>query len=159
MFQRRMDATRFADLKPDSEPTVKKLVVLGIASALATGVALGASAQANDAAREIATAQIHAHAAEMMDTVSASHLHLHHVINCLVGVNGAGYSAAAERLSANPCKGLGGGALPDSAADAQAHSRLESALADAQTGLKANTLKTVHADAAKVAAALQVSRQ
>lgn len=137
---------------------MKKLLILGIASVLATGLAYAASPQA-DAAHEIATAQIHAHVAYKIGSVAGAHLHLHHVVNCLVGVNGTGYDAAAERLSANPCKGLGDGALPDSASDARLHGTLETALADAQAGLAAHNFKTVHADAGKVVAALQAAHR
>ncbi|TAN05073.1 MAG: hypothetical protein EPN38_12615 [Rhodanobacteraceae bacterium] len=139
-----------------------KWLVLGITGTLAAGVSIAALAQGtsgNAAAREIATAQVHARVAYKMDSVAGAQLHLHHAVNCLVGVNGTGYDAAAEKLSANPCKGLGHGALSDSAGNARLHGTLETALTDAQAGLKSDDLKTVHADAGKLVAALKAAHR
>lgn len=137
---------------------MNKLVALGIAAALATGTAC-ASSTSDAAVREIAAAQVHAHAVQQMPTVATAQVHLHHVINCLVGVNGAGYSAAAERVSGTPCKGLGHGAIADSAGDEPLHAALETALTDAQAGVHETQLNLVHADAAKAVAALHTAQR
>lgn len=138
-------------------------LILGIAGTLAAGVSSAAWAQHNEAdnatAREVATAQIHAHVADKMDSVVGAQLHLHHVVNCLVGVHGMGYDAAAERVSANPCKGLGQGALPDSTGNRRLHRTLETALTDAEAGLKADDIKTLRSDARKLVAALEIAHQ
>ncbi|MBU6422086.1 MAG: hypothetical protein KGL98_01820 [Gammaproteobacteria bacterium] len=111
---------------------------------------MAAAANTSAATKEIDTAHAHAAMAQTANSLDEAHAHLHHVINCLVGPNGAGYDASAE----NPCKGQGNGAIPDSANASALHGKLESALADAQAGLKSNDLGSVHQDAAKAAAAL-----
>ncbi|HEX7324251.1 MAG TPA: hypothetical protein VF292_02715 [Rhodanobacteraceae bacterium] len=129
---------------------MKKFLVAAIACALAGGMSVAAFAQSSSAQTEINTAHAHALMAESATTVAMAHTHLHHVINCLVGPKGAGFDAAAGV----PCKGQGNGAIPDSASDASQHAKLETALADAQAGLKATSLTGIHKEAAKVAGSL-----
>ncbi|WHZ20728.1 MAG: hypothetical protein OJF55_002877 [Rhodanobacteraceae bacterium] len=128
---------------------MKKLLAMGIAGALAAGFAFTAFAQGG-AGNEVSTAHAHALMAQNAKTITEAHAHLHHVINCLVGPKGAGFDAQAE----DPCKGQGNGAITDSANDQAMHGKLQNALADAQSGLKSDSLDGVHADAAKAAAAL-----
>ncbi|HEU0195674.1 MAG TPA: hypothetical protein VFQ88_00485 [Nevskiaceae bacterium] len=125
-----------------------KLTAVLLAAASLPLVALAAETPAQ---QQAATAQAHAMMAENATTLKMAHTHLHHAINCLVGPKGHGFDAAA----ADPCKGQGNGALPDSSSDAALHAKLETALNQAQTGLKTTTLTTAHTDAAKVAATLQ----
>lgn len=129
---------------------VKKTLVSGVTGALVIGVSLAAFAQGG-VKTEISTAHTHAMYAKDATSVAVAQVHMHHVINCLVGPKGSGYDAK----QADPCKGQGDGALPDSASDNALHAKLESALADAQAGLKAESLAAVHQDADKAAAALQ----
>lgn len=128
---------------------MRKALVIGMTGALASGLAFAAFAQGSTT-NEVNTAHAHAMMAEGATTLAMSHTHLHHVINCLVGPKGAGFDVTAD----NPCKGQGNGAILDSASNSTLHSKLESALADAQTGLKSNDLSGVHSAAAKTAAAL-----
>jgi hypothetical protein len=107
-------------------------------------------AQTPSAQTEINTAHTHAKYAAAAPTVAVSHVHLHHVINCLVGPKGTGFDAG----QADPCKGQGNGALPDAKGNAAVQEKLETALKQAQAGLQSNDLKTAHADADKVAATL-----
>lgn len=137
---------------------MNKWIALGVAVTLASGAAWASSVQ-TAAGRETAAALYHAHAVQKMTTVANAQLHLHHVINCLVGVNGVGYSAAAERLSGMPCKDLGHGAIADSASSGPQHVALEEALRDAQEGAQANQLKRIHADTTKAIAALGKAQQ
>lgn len=127
---------------------MKKLLATCIAGALAAGLSFGAFAQ--NATTEVSTAHAHALMAQSAKTVGEAQTHLHHVINCLVGPKGTGFDAAAGA----PCKGQGNGAIPDSASNAALTGKLQSALADAQSGLKATSLAAAQADAAKAAAAL-----
>jgi hypothetical protein len=129
-----------------------KALVMGMTGAMALGLAFTASAQGS-ANTEVSTAHAHALLAQKATTVAQAQTHLHHVINCLVGANGDGFDAAAG----TPCKGQGNGAIPDSASNQALHGKLESALADAQAGLKASDLKTAQAEAGKAAAALQAT--
>lgn len=129
---------------------MNKLLVLGITTALG-GLTCTAFAQTHSAKDEISTAHAHAVMAQSATSIAMAHTHLQHVINCLVGPNGAGFDAKAE----NPCKGQGNGAIPDAAGDHAPHAKLQSALADAQAGLKSQSLAAVHQDAGKAAAGLQ----
>lgn len=131
---------------------MKKLIALTAACALAGGFGNVAFAQTS-AKTEIGTAHAHALMAQSATTIDMAHTHLHHVINCLVGPSGQGFDASAG----NPCKGQGNGAIPDSANDAALHARLQSVLADAQAGVKADSLAAAQGQAGKAAATLQTS--
>ncbi|MGH8214954.1 MAG: hypothetical protein ACREPZ_04590, partial [Rhodanobacteraceae bacterium] len=132
------------------EVTMKRMLAMGVAGALATGLSFAAFAQGG-VTTEVSTAHAHALMAQSATTVKMAHTHLHHVINCLVGPGGHGFDTKAG----NPCKGQGDGALPGSTSDAALHSKLETALTEAQTGLKSDSLASVHEDASKIAATLQ----
>lgn len=129
---------------------MNKLLVVGITLALGASACV-AQAQTSSAKNEISTAHAHALMAQSATSVAMAHAHLHHVINCLVGPNGTGFDAKAE----DPCKGQGKGALPDFANDHALHAKLESALGDAQAGLKSESLAAVQQAAGKAAAGLQ----
>lgn len=133
------------------EVAKNRLLVAGIAGMLACAFALPALAQGSSAQQEVNTAHQHAMFAQKADSVDMAHTHLHHVINCLVGPNGQAFDSNV----ANPCKGQGNGAIPDSKGNSDLHDKLQSALADAKAGLKANSLKAVHQDASKAGAALK----
>lgn len=90
--------------------------------------------------KEIATAKIHATVAAHAESLKMAQLHLHHVINCMVGEHGSGYSAAAEALAAVPCTGLGKGAIADSRADPALHKLMDEVLQSAQAGVRAQGL-------------------
>lgn len=136
-------------------------IVAGVAMALGSAVAVAAVAVAAPAsgaspsAHEIANALIHAGVAQKVDTLDGAHLHLHHVVNCLVGAQGAQFSAKAEALSAYHCQGLGNGAIDDAGRDPAVRGALESALDDAERGIAATNLADAHADAGKAIAALK----
>ena len=130
---------------------MNRLLIVGITAALAGGLACAAQAQTHSAQDEISTAHAHAMMAQSATSVAMAHAHLHHVINCLVGPKSADFDAKAE----DPCKGQGDGAIPDSAGNHATRAKLESALADAQAGLKSESLAAVHQDAGKVAAGLK----
>lgn len=132
---------------------MKRTPVAGIVAILAVGFAFIASAQIRAAQQEISTAHAHALMAQRANTVATGHTHLQHVINCLVGPKGVGFDAAAGV----PCKDQGNGAIPDSASDGALGGKLKAALADAQAGLKASSLASLHRDAAKAAAALEAT--
>lgn len=103
--------------------------------------------------KEVATAHAHALMAAGADSLKMTHAHLHHVINCLVGPNGAGFDAAA----ADPCKGMGDGALPDAAAQAKLHRQLEQALEAARAGVHAEDPDAAKKSASKAANLLKAA--
>ncbi len=86
-------------------------------------------AMAEDPAKELATAATHAGLAAGSRDLKTAQMHLHHVVNCLVGPNGAGY----DKSNANPCNGQGAGGIPDTSGDKQA--ALKSAVSKAQEGI------------------------
>jgi hypothetical protein len=85
---------------------------------------------AANGSKEVQTAIEHAGFASKSKTTNEVHLHLHHVINCLVGPKGEGYDIAAG----DPCKGEGGGALND-LKDMPQQKYLQQALNLAKTGV------------------------
>ena len=113
--------------------------------------AAAAAADAGAATKQAATASAHAGMALGAGNLATADAHLQHVVNCLVGANGSGFDAKA----ADPCKGMGNGAITDAKGDAAMTMRLNAALADAERGLKATTLDAAHAAAKKAMDALQ----
>ena len=71
--------------------------------------AQGTFAQGMGMQTELKTAITHAGYAEKYDSMKEVSLHLHHVVNCLVGANDPMY----DKASGNPCEGQGNGILPD----------------------------------------------
>jgi hypothetical protein len=85
------------------------LVVLVCVVTLATLPSSGASSLVTSIQTQLKTAAYHAGELAQKGLLSSSHLHLHHTINCLEGTSGPDYFAPAGY----PCKGQGGGAIPD----------------------------------------------
>lgn len=90
----------------------------------------GVTLAATNGSKEVQTAIEHAGFAGNAKTTDQVHLHLHHVINCLVGSKGEDYYPAAG----DPCQGEGGGALNDLKGTPQ-RKYLQQALALAKTGV------------------------
>jgi len=126
-----------------------RLTMLVFAAAV---VAAGAPARtlAADAAKEAATAATHANLAANSATLKDAQMHLHHVVNCLVGPTGDGFDANAG----NPCKALGAGAIADSA-DAATKKKLTTAAGKAKAGLAASDLAGAKQAASDVEALLK----
>ena len=110
-----------------------------------------ASALAADAAKqEISTALQHAVFSAKSDQVKAVHLHLHHVVNCLVGKDGKQFDGA----FGDPCQGMGSGAINDTM-DASVKASLGQVLSEAERGLSENDVDSARASASKVRDMLQ----
>jgi hypothetical protein len=124
------------------------LSLTGIVAVVLT--ALSAAALAADPAQEAATAATHAGLAAKAATIEQAHMHLHHTVNCLVGPKGQGFDAK----EANPCQKLGDGAIPDTV-DATTKTKLTTALATAQAGLKSDDLTAVKKAAAETQSSLK----
>ncbi|MHB1543176.1 MAG: hypothetical protein ACYCVU_01105 [Gammaproteobacteria bacterium] len=110
---------------------------------VATLILLGPAASARNVVNlraEIRVATIHAGLAVDMHRIALIHLHLHHVINCLVGVRGRQFDPRAG----NPCRGLGHGAIPDAPASGRVRLELVLALHSALSGEKAVTFSVAH---------------
>lgn len=105
-----------------------------VAVALAATMVLGGLPALADEAQEAATAAQHAGMAAGSADIKMVHLHLHHVVNCIVGPSGDGFDKAAG----NPCDGKGNGALMDGGADKKM--TLEDALAKAKAGIASDDL-------------------
>src|ERR1700733_9447631 len=110
-------------------------------------MALPGAAYAADAAKEVSTAAAHAGMAAAAPAIGPVHMHLHHVVNCLVGAKGDGY----DEKEANPCKAFGDGAIPDNT-DAAMKPKLMAAVAKAQAGIKTDDLAAAQKDASDAAA-------
>ncbi len=125
------------------------LAVSAVAAFVLTAAAPAARADA-DPAKEVATAATHAGLAAKSTKMKMTHMHLHHVVNCLVGPSGAGFDAA----PGNPCKGQGAGAIPDTK-DAGQKAQLQQALAKAKAGLAETDLGGAQKDASGAQALLK----
>lgn len=108
-----------------------------------------ATAFAADGAKEIATAAKHAGMSSEAANLVGVRAHLHHTLNCLEGTSGADFDASA----ANPCAGMGNGAIADTA-DAAVKKQLVDAAATARETLSVDDLSKAKAGAKKVADAL-----
>ena len=84
------------------------LLGLTVVAVLALGTQ-GTRAAEMGLASELKTAITHAGFATKYDTSQEVTLHLHHVVNCLVGPDDSLFDKAAG----NPCQGQGKGILPD----------------------------------------------
>lgn len=116
-----------------------------VASLLASGALffyIGSARAESDPAKEVATAAQHAGLAAKAADMKATQMHLHHVVNCLVGPGGQGFDAN----EANPCKDQGAGAIPDTKDSAQA-TNLRQALTKANAGLAAKDQAAAQASA------------
>jgi hypothetical protein len=125
---------------------MKRLLMSSMALVGTLLVASTALAQGGDAAKELATAREHAQLAEASQSVAVAKMHLHHVINCLVGPHGRGFDASAG----NPCKGMGDGAEKDAQSDHMMMTQASHALSYARRGVAANDLAEVHKAASGV---------
>lgn len=123
--------------------------IVGSVVALAAGVLLWAAPgpAAADAAKQVQTATQHALFAAKAQDTDGVRLHLHHVINCLVGPGKEGFDAAAG----NPCKGQGDGALVDIGTGTAAVGTLEQALDLAMSGLRIDSTSAAQKVASAVA--------
>lgn len=121
---------------------------LALAVPPASTAATAPVAQASHAVAEIEAARVHAKAATAVDTLVGVHLHLHHVINCLVGPHGDEFDAVAEARSEHACRDLGNGALNDSADNLALQRTLARALHAAEEGVRVGNLQVARASAA-----------
>lgn len=120
-----------------------------IASCVALALPTAAFA---DVAAQLTVADQHAGFAAKAANIDQVHMHLHHVLNCLVGPGGKGFDAG----QANPCAKAGNGAVPE--ADAAVKAKLTPAVAAATAGIAATDLAAAQGEATKAAAAIQAAK-
>lgn len=113
-------------------------------------VAATVPTSATTARQGVSNAKIHASVAARIDTLPGVHLHLHHVLNCLVGPHGKLYSAKAEALSAYHCDQIPYGAADDPHASPKVHKLADAAVQEALAGIHAENVQAGHRDAAQV---------
>ena len=140
----------YSKLPRQSHPAPRSILLL---AGLLTLIA-GAAAQAEDGttspvAQEIAMAANHAGLAAMSPDLKTLRMHLHHTLNCLAGPNGMGYDAS----QANPCQGLGMGALMDTSPEAKGF--IQAAAAKADTALKTDNLPIARNEAVELKSFLE----
>ena len=117
---------------------------------VAAGLILAPVAAYANAASEVVTAQTHADLAAHATDLMGVHMHLHHVVNCLVGPGGTGF----DTKELNPCANAGKGAIPDSTDTAQ-KKLLNDAVTKAENGIISMHLAAAQKDAAETAAMLK----
>lgn len=120
---------------------------------LAACAALTATPVLADTAAEISIAQTHAGLASKAADLKGVQMHLHHAVNCLVGPGGQGFDPS----NANPCAKAGNGAIPDSM-DAGQKAKLQTAVADANSGLTATDFATAQKAAQTTADAIGAAK-
>jgi len=125
-----------------------------LAAVSAAALAATPAFAAVSAGKEIGTAIEHSGFASKVKSTEQVHLHLHHVVNCLVGPHGKGFYAAAG----DPCKGMGNGALNDLSGQAAVRSELEKALHEADSGLRENSFEAAHATALQARKTLEIAQ-
>ena len=86
-----------------------------------------------DAASEIAIAAQHASLAAAAPNLAQTHMHLHHVMNCLVGPHDGDF----DRTVTNPCAREGNGAFPDES-DPAIKAQLQNVMSVAADGIASN---------------------
>ena len=96
-----------------------------------------------DAASEIATAAQHAGLAAAAADLSQTRMHLHHVMNCLVGPKDGDF----DKSVTNPCAQQGNGAFPDES-NPDIKAKLQDAMSLAADGIAAKDEATAKKDAA-----------
>lgn len=118
-----------------------RVAIVAVISALfAAPVAVHA-----DGASEIATAAQHAGLAAAATDLRQTHMHLHHVMNCLVGPGDGDF----DKSNTNPCAQQGKGAFPD-ATNQDIKTKLQTALSLAADGIASNDEATAQKDAATI---------
>jgi hypothetical protein len=95
-----------------------------------------------DVNKEVSTAAQHAQFAASAKDMKTTQMHLHHVVNCLVGPQGQGF----DQSFGNPCNGQGSGAIPDTT-DATKKASLQQALQDTLDGLKQSDMAAAQKNA------------
>src|SRR6476619_7170043 len=103
-----------------------------------------------DAASEIATAAQHAGLAAAAPNLPQMHMHLHHVMNCLVGPKDGDF----DKTNANPCAQQGNGAFLD-ATNPETKAKLQSAMSLAGDGIASNDEATAKKNAATIKTTLE----
>ena len=96
---------------------------------------------AADAQQAIGIAAQHAGLASDAGNINTVHLHLHHVLNCLVGPGGDGFDA----MPGNPCA-MAGGAIPQ-----ENNAEMKTKLLNVAASVRAGIGESDMADAKKIA--------
>ena len=115
------------------------ILITLVSLALVVFYANAAYANTN-AKEEVTTAITHAGYADKMTDVKQIQLHLHHVINCLVGSKGIDFDPKAG----DPCLHMGNGAINDFKGDKLERDMLSQALSEAEYGLMTHRTKIAH---------------
>ena len=103
-----------------------------------------------DAKSEIATAAQHAGMAAAAPSLAQTRVHLHHVMNCLVGPRDADF----DKTNMDPCAQQGKGAYPDES-DPDIKVKLQNAMNAAADGIAATDEATAKKNAASAQTMLE----
>src|SRR6516225_12049577 len=121
-----------------------RFATIGVLAGLAVGLVFASTKADADSAKEVTTAASHAGFATKSADLKGTQMHLHHVVNCLVGPKGQGF----DDKEANPCKDQGNGAIPDTT-DEVRRTALIQALAKANEGLRQTDLPAARKSASE----------
>ena len=103
-----------------------------------------------DAASEIATAAEHAGMAAAAPNLTQARVHLHHVMNCLVGPKDGDF----DKSNMNPCAQQGNGAFPDES-NPDIKAKLQNAMSLAGDGIASSDEATAKKNAAAIKTMLE----
>jgi hypothetical protein len=118
------------------------VAVLALAGTGCFAVAVQPARADTDVNKEVSTAAMHAGLAAGSKDMKTTQMHLHHVVNCLVGPQGQGFDAS----FGNPCNGQGSGAISDMT-DSAKKATLQQALQTILDGLKQSDMAAAQKDA------------
>ena len=120
---------------------MKRLSLILAGAAVASLGALTPNLAAADAKQAEGIAAMHAGLAANAGNINQVRLHLHHVLNCLVGPGGEGF----DMMAGNPC-GMAGGAIPQ-----EANAEMKTKLLNVAQSVRGGISDANMADAKKVA--------
>jgi hypothetical protein len=118
------------------------LAILALAGTGLFAIGVPPASADTDVNKEVSTAAQHAEFAASAKDMKTTQMHLHHVVNCLVGPQGQGFDIS----FGNPCSGQGSGAIPDTA-DATKKASLQQALQQTLDGLKQSDMAAAQKNA------------
>lgn len=118
------------------------MVALALAGSGLFAIGLRPASADPDVSKEVSTAAQHAGLAANSKDMKTTQMHLHHVVNCLVGPQGQGFDAS----FGNPCNGQGTGAIPDTT-DTAKKAPLQQALQQTLDGLQQPDMAAAQKDA------------
>lgn len=134
---------------------MKNHILIALISLPMLAFAMSSADASTNINQELSTAIAQAGKAQKASSVQQADQHLHLVINCLAGANGAGF----DKVAGDPCNGQGNGAIKDYNEGTVDSQYLKQALEDAQYGLLTSRVKIAHSAANMAMGNLQSAQE